>query len=156
MSYAKNAILFYSHSTEPHRCFSNFSDHPIVIQGRVFPTTEHFFQAMKFVHSPEHFDEVAAAASPADAKALGGLRSYPLRPDWEAVKDGVMFDACMAKFTQHAELRALLLSTQEALLVEHTRNDRYWGDGGAPGRGKNMLGQTLMAVREAMRRGGAK
>lgn len=31
-------------------------------------------------------------------------------------------------------------------ILEHTSNDRYWGDGG-DGKGKNMLGITLMAVR---------
>jgi predicted NAD-dependent protein-ADP-ribosyltransferase YbiA (DUF1768 family) len=35
-------------------------------------------------------------------------------------------------------------------IVEHTENDRYWGDGG-DGSGKNRLGQILMRVREELR-----
>ncbi len=61
--------------------------------------------------------------------------------------------AVLAKFTQHEELRRILLATGDAMLVEHTRNDSYWGDGG-DGRGRNMLGQILVSVREELRRGG--
>ena len=146
------AILFYDHTNAPFGCFSNFSNHPVVINGHMFPTTEHYFQAMKFAHSPQHFTRVANAATPAEAKALGGDRQSPLRPDWEAAKDGIMFDAVFAKFTQHPDLTAVLLGTDEAELVEHTKYDKYWGDGGGHGKGKNMLGQTLMAVRDTIRR----
>ncbi len=56
--------------------------------------------------------------------------------------------AVRAKFEQHEDLRALLLSTGNAKLVEHTANDDYWGDGG--GYGKNMLGRILMEVRSEL------
>jgi ribA/ribD-fused uncharacterized protein len=65
-----------------------------------------------------------------------------------------MSKALNAKFSQHAELKALLLSTGDARLVEHTENDSYWGDGGN-GRGRNMLGQLLMQVRAHLRGDGA-
>ena len=84
------------------------------------------------------------------AARLGRDRKQKLRRDWESVKVGVMRAAVLAKFTQHAELRALLLSTGDAKLVEHTENDYYWGDGG-DGSGKNMLGRILMQVRESLR-----
>ena len=57
-----------------------------------------------------------------------------------------MREALWAKFSQHADLKALLLSTGNAELIEHTRNDRYWGDAG-DGTGKNRLGELLMEVR---------
>ena len=63
-----------------------------------------------------------------------------------------MRDAVRAKFTQHDDLRALLLSTGDAMLVEHTENDDYWGDGG-DGSGRNMLGQILMQIRTELRQG---
>ncbi len=84
------------------------------------------------------------------AARMGRSRKRPLRPDWETVKDGVMRTAVLAKFSQHPEIREILLSTGDAQLVEHTTNDRYWGDGG-DGSGKNMLGQILMSVREELR-----
>ena len=86
------------------------------------------------------------------AARMGRSRKRPLRPDWEEVKDDIMRQAVLAKFSQHADLEALLLGTGDAQLIEHTKNDRYWGDGG-DGRGKNMLGKILMEVREKMRGG---
>jgi len=61
-----------------------------------------------------------------------------------------MRDALRAKFTQHSSLRSLLLHTGDAELIEHTKNDRYWGDGG-DGTGKNRLGQLLMELRAKLR-----
>jgi ribA/ribD-fused uncharacterized protein len=84
------------------------------------------------------------------AARLGRDRSSPLRRDWESIKVGVMTDAVLAKFSQHQDLAELLLETGDALLVEHTENDSYWGDGG-DGSGKNMLGQVLMRVRDRLR-----
>ncbi|MFC2585604.1 MAG: NADAR domain-containing protein, partial [Corynebacterium matruchotii] len=43
-----------------------------------------------------------------------------------------------------------LLSTGDAYLIEHTKNDSYWADGG-DGSGKNRLGEVLMAVRDSLR-----
>jgi N-glycosidase YbiA len=63
-----------------------------------------------------------------------------------------MRDVVLPKFSQHEELRQLLLSTGDAKIVEHTERDDYWGDGG--GSGKNMLGRILMEVRERLRNSG--
>lgn len=63
-----------------------------------------------------------------------------------------MLTAVRAKFTQHEDLKQVLLSTGDAILVEHTSNDRYWGDGG-DGTGRNALGKILMQVREEIRSG---
>jgi ribA/ribD-fused uncharacterized protein len=142
-------ILFYRVS-EPYGEFSNFSPHPIRLQKRVWPTTEHYFQAQKFAGT-SHEDTIRQAKSPMIAARLGRSRSFPLRSDWESVKDDIMRDALWAKFTQHPQLQSLLLSTGDAELVEHTRNDSYWGDGG-DGTGRNRLGQLLMEVRTRLRR----
>ena len=40
-----------------------------------------------------------------------------------------------------------------APLVEHTEKDRYWGDGGGPGKGQNRMGALLMEVRREIRGG---
>lgn len=55
--------------------------------------------------------------------------------------------AVYTKFTQHKDLKNILLSTGDATLIEHTNRDSYWGDGG-DGSGQNWLGKTLMIVRE--------
>jgi len=89
--------------------------------------------------------------SPALAAKMGRDRRYPLREDWEWVKDQIMREAVLAKFRQHADLQTLLLSTGDAEIIEHTKNDAYWGDGG-DGSGLNMLGRILMETRDQLRK----
>lgn len=84
------------------------------------------------------------------AARMGRSCARPLRSDWDAVKDLIMYEAVHAKFTQHPALGALLLGTGEARIVERTRRDSYWGDGG-DGSGLNKLGQILMRVRDELR-----
>jgi ribA/ribD-fused uncharacterized protein len=143
-----SVINFYSVSGE-YGGFSNFSPHPIILKGKTWPTSEHYFQAQKFAGSPDE-EEVRQAKSPMIAARMGRSRKRPLRRDWESVKDAIMHEAVLAKFTQHADLREILLGTGEAEIVEHTANDAYWGDGG-DGSGKNMLGLILMRVRQELR-----
>ena len=142
-----DVINFYSVHDEFGE-FSNFAGYPIVLKKKRWPSVEHFFQAMKF-SDPKDREAVRRANSPALAARLGRDRKKKLRRDWESAKVGVMREAVLAKFSQHEELRELLLSTGSAKLVEHTENDDYWGDGG-DGRGKNMLGRILMDVRESL------
>lgn len=87
--------------------------------------------------------------SPMIAARMGRDRKRPLRKDWETVKIDLMTDAVRAKFIQHDELRKVLLSTGTATIVEHTKRDKFWGDGG-DGSGKNMLGIILMRVRDEL------
>ena len=141
-------INFYS-TTDEYGCFSNFSRHTVFLKGKRWPTSEHYFQAQKFAGT-EHEEAVRRCKRPADAANIGRDRKLPLRRDWESVKDQIMLEVVRAKFTQHEDLKAILLGTGDAKLVEHTTNDSYWGDGG-DGSGKNRLGQLLMRVRDELR-----
>jgi N-glycosidase YbiA len=145
----ENTLWFYGHKNA-FGCFSNFFHVPIVMGAHTWPTSEHYFQAMKFHDHKDHFEAVKFAKGPMEAAKMGRDRSRPLRKDWEAVKDDLMFDVVLAKFSQHQDLQEHLLSTGSQVLVEHTANDAYWGDGG-DGAGRNMLGITLMQVREVLR-----
>ena len=143
-----DAIRFYR-TDDDYGEFSNFSRHRIFLDGQYWPTSEHYFQAQKF-DNPAHREEIRQANTPMIAAQLGRDRKKKLRRDWESAKDGVMKKAVLAKFSQHEELKTLLLSTGDALLIEHTSNDAYWGDGG-DGHGRNRLGQILIQVREELR-----
>ena len=119
------------------------------MDGKKWPTTEHFFQAQKFEDANLR-EQIRRTKSVNEAARIGRDRRNPLRRDWESVKDRQMLKALRAKFSQHEELREELLATGDAKLVERTKRDSYWGDGG-DGNGRNMLGQLLMVVREELR-----
>jgi hypothetical protein len=141
-------ILFYSTQSE-YGCFSNFSRHGFEIDGKYWRTSEHYFQAQKFVGT-EHEEAVRNAKTPKEAASRGRDRKRPLRKDWEQVKDDVMRRAVLKKFETHANIRETLLSTGDEELIENAPGDYYWGIG-KTGAGKNMLGKILMEVRQTLR-----
>ena len=144
-----NPIYFYEEYKD-YGYFSNYAACPIFLKGKLWPTTEHYYQAQKYAGTNQE-EVVRQAPSPHNAKEMTRDPAHPPRGDWDAVKDEVMREAVLAQFTQHAHLEKLLLDTGAAVLAEHTANDSYWGDGG-DGTGRNMLGQTLMAVRDLLRK----
>lgn len=143
-----NTINFYSQNEE-YGCFSNFSPHPVYIDNVCYSTTEHYFQSQKFTDEKYRL-KIIKAETPSKAATLGRSRSIPLRKDWERIKDGIMLLAVRTKVEQHKDVYDTLMSTGNAVLVEHTKNDSYWGDGG-DGSGRNQLGKTLMKVREELK-----
>ena len=144
-------IEFYRVGDE-YGAFSNFSSHPVRLDGKVWPTSEHYFQAQKFVGTGNdgYVEEVRKANGPMLAALLGRSRKVKLRRDWESVKDAVMRRAVLAKFEQHDDIRDLLLGTGDEPLVEATTDDHYWGIG-TRGTGRNRLGQILAEVRTTLR-----
>ena len=142
-------IKFYS-VQELYGEFSNFAQYPIKIDGSVWPTSEHYFQAQKFDDETVR-QKIRKTRNPGEAARLGRNRKFKLKRNWDNTKINVMRKAVTAKFLQHAELKDMLLSTGDAKLIEHTVNDNFWGDGG-DGSGKNMLGKILMAVRDELKK----
>lgn len=100
---------------------------------------------------------VLAAASPAEAKAVGReVRGYD-DARWEEARAAAVVRGNLAKFGQNAELGSFLASTGARVLVEASPHDRIWGIGMAASnpdardparwRGRNLLGFALMDVR---------
>jgi N-glycosidase YbiA len=144
-------IYFYSTREEPYGCFSNFSKHGFELDGLWWPTSEHYFQAQKFVTTdPLWFDKIREVKTPKEAAKMGRSREHPMGNDWEKVKDKIMENAVFCKFKTHGDLREILLSTGDNLIVENSPIDYYWGCG-KDGSGKNKLGEILMIVREKLR-----
>lgn len=64
-----------------------------------------------------------------------------------------MEEVLYLKFTQHPDLRTLLMGTGVANLVYVDPKDHFWGDG-ALGQGANELGKALVRVRDQLRADG--
>lgn len=144
-------IYFYK-VWQPYGCFSNFSLHSIEMQNTLWATVEHYYQAQKFVGSPDRevIPLIYHASTPEEAAALGRCSTYQMRSDWERVKTQVMREAVYKKFLTHPDIREILLSTGSQLLVEDSPNDYFWGCG-VNKTGQNHLGKILMSVREELR-----
>lgn len=142
-------ILFYQ-IEQPYGYFSNFSNHPVYLKNKIWMTAEHYYQAQKYAGTP-YEETIRLASSPVKANQLGQKMSASRQKNWPNIKNDVMRNVIQAKFTQHPDLKHNLICTGSKELVEHTPNDKYWGDGG-DGSGENMLGKILMEVREKLQK----
>lgn len=124
---------------------SNFYTSLMRVDGALYTTVEHYYQASK-AYEWEDSLNIRIAESPSMAKQLG--RSVRMSPDFEATKRLVMLNGVTCKFAQNPSLREKLIATGDELLEEVN----YWGDtywGTVNGVGENWLGRILMTVREA-------
>ncbi len=140
-------IKFYS-VTDEYGEFSNFYEYEVTIDGKRWPTSEHYFQAMKF-EDKNYIEKIRKTKKPITAAQMGRDRSAKIKRGWDSMRVNVMTAAVRAKFTQHQDLHDLLLSTGDRKIIEHTSNDDYWGDGGDSS-GANMLGIILMRIRNEL------
>lgn len=129
---------------------SNFAESAIVLDGVLYPTVEHAFQAAKMVNESDRL-AISRAKTPGQAKRIG--RSGLMRSDWEDVKVEVMRQCLMRKFLLNPLLRKQLRETGDEELVEgNTWHDNCWGDCScskcANKPGLNHLGRLLMEIRD--------
>lgn len=145
-------VRFYRANERPYGCLSNLYRREIVLDGLLFSTAEHAYQYGKPRKDAVRAWLMAAPSPSLLAMAAHGLYSWDVAPGWSRTKVDRMRAVLLAKFTQHADLRALLLSTGDARLVETATVDntvnRFWGE--VNGVGKNTLGVLLMEVRSTL------
>lgn len=121
------AIYFYS-PLEDYGAFSNFSEQGIEVEGLFYPSVEHYYQAQKF-EDIFFCEKIRKAATPKIAADLGKQRNLSLKNNWEAIKVSIMTKAIEQKTEQHPDFKNLLLSTNNALLIENSPYDNFWGIG---------------------------
>ena len=158
---SKTPILFYN-KNEKYYEFTNFWDkNPIFLDGKIWPTSEHYFQAQKYtgcvneellkeaIRTIPTANEVYQIINGQEHHVYKQLFNDLIRPDWKTVNVDIMHKAVRAKFTQHKNLKKLLLSTGKREIIENSKSDRFWGIG-KDGKGQNMLGKVLMQVRDEL------
>lgn len=123
---------------------SNFYPCKFEWEGRMWRSVEHAFQAAKTSH-PYTRDAIQATKTAVEARVMGhNVRPLPF--DWEDRKVAIMTELLKAKFSQNPNLQNRLEKTKNKLLAEMTINDPYWNV--TPSGGKNVLGKTLMGIRD--------
>lgn len=147
VDYQEDILDFYS-TKSLYGEFSNFALFPIELDGKTWPSSEHYYQAHKYINE-EHIEWVRLASSPYEAAKRGRDISIPKREDWIEVKDQIMEKAVSQKFQTYLVLQELLLSTKNSKIFEHTSNDCYWGDC-YDRSGQNKLGKLLMKIRQEL------
>lgn len=140
------SIKFY---TPEFYVFNNFSPHAIEFRGKLYPTSEHAYQAAKCT-DPGGREEIRNARSPLLAKKLANDTYKAAKdPDWRNRKVAVLEEILRAKLAQHPEAQEALRRSGREDIVEDSPTDYFWGEG-ADGSGQNMLGKLWMKLRDEM------
>jgi ribA/ribD-fused uncharacterized protein len=134
-----------------------------LLDGQSYLSAEHCMMAEKarLFGDAETRARILAAATPAEAKALGRkVRGFDEQV-WERERFEIVRTASYEKFSQNADLCGYLLGTGQAVLVEASPVDRIWGIGLPPDdpratrpgewQGLNELGFALMQARHLLR-----
>lgn len=131
---------------------SNFYECDVTYNGLTYKNSEAAFHAQKTLDELER--KQFTNLDPSASKRRG--RKVSLRSDWESVKTDIMYEVCLAKFSQNEDLKTKLLATGDKYLEEGTYwHDNCWGNCYCEKCknivGENRLGKILMRIRGELR-----
>lgn len=141
-----NEIRFYR-SNGQHGFLSNLFKRTMFFEERFFSCSEEAYQYGKPKDKAVAEWLILAPRPHLCAAAAHSLLAFDIVPNWNEIKVDRMRKVLKAKFTQHRDFALLLKETGDAILVEESNTDAFWGIG-KKGNGKNMLGVLLMELRQ--------
>jgi ribA/ribD-fused uncharacterized protein len=128
--------------------FSTISPHSFVLDGVEWKTAEHYYQASKYKNFP-YAKAIIAAEDGQQAYVLGNRWLKRKVSGWKKNRQLYMTRALFRKVKEYPEVEQALLQTGNALLLETSQYDYYWGLG-RDQRGVNMLGKVWMDIRKKL------
>ena len=155
-------IICFHNPNEENGYLSNWYPSPFMADGVAFSSMEQYMMYRKAICFG---DETVAAQilstdDVSEIKSLGRQVSYYNENMWNGIRQIVIYEGLLEKFSQNEDLKAKLKSTGSAVLAECAVKDRIWGIGLSmkdPDRlnrdrwnGQNLLGYALMMARERL------
>lgn len=136
--------------TNKYDFLSNFYACQINYDGHWYATAEHAYQAAKAINDTDKAF-IAMAATPGEAKRRG--RQVEIRPDWEEIKDKIMYKIVTEKFKNFDMRQRMIAAINEGysgFCEDNWWHDNYWGNCQCEKcrniEGQNHLGKILMQV----------
>lgn len=157
-------IICFHNPDEENGYLSNWYHSDFIIDGTVFSSMEQLMMYQKAIRFGDHSTalQILSTNNAADIKAFGRAVAGYDDHTWSGIRQVVVYEGLLAKFSQNEELKLKLLNTRDAILAECAVKDLIWGTGMSmkdPARfdrsgwkGQNLLGYTLMMVRERLQR----
>ncbi len=158
----QNNEVIITKVNDPNGWLHCMSAHPVTYQGTQYKTCEALFQALRFEGYPDIQKAIQECPSPLTAKMIARKNREKLnRGDkWdESISDISLMKECLRlKLDQHPDLRAELIKTNDAKIIEdcttHDRESaRFWGMVMKSGQwvGDNKFGEIWMEIREEIK-----
>lgn len=156
-------IVCFHNPDEENGFLSNWCYSPFSVGEHEFSCMEQFMMYRKAICFEDSItaEQILAATDAAYIKELGRKVSNYNENVWNGLRQLIVYEGLLAKFSQNEEFRNRLLSTGDAILAECAVKDCIWGIGLSmtdpdrfnitSWRGQNLLGYTLMMVRDKLK-----
>lgn len=132
-------------------CLDNFSSFRVFVDGILYCTVEHAYQASKFLNTaPDVAELITNSYSAYDAQRIAHENADKQREDWERIKVSVMERLVRLKLEQNPYVKRKLLETGDYTICEDSPKDAFWGIGQNRD-GRNELGKIWMKLRDELR-----
>lgn len=156
-------IVCFHNPDEENGYLSNWYSVCFTVDGVTFSSMEQFMMYRKAVcfHDDNMAAQILDTEDVSKIKALGRKVSGYENDYWNGVRQIIVYEGLLSKFSQNEGLKKRLKGTGNDLLAECAVMDRIWGIGLSmkdPDRldrtrckGQNLLGYALMMVRDRLR-----
>lgn len=157
-------IVCFHNPDEENGYLSNWYHSDFCIEKIDFTSMEQYMMYKKAMcfYDNDIAEKILAAYDVAEIKKLGREVSNYNDNVWNGIRQIVVYEGLLAKFSQNYSLGESLKNTENAVLAECAVKDRIWGIGlpmNDPERfnidkwkGQNLLGYALMQVREKLKK----
>ena len=156
-----NIVCFHNPSEE-NGYLSNWYLADFSVDGVLFSSMEQYMMYQKACcfQDKEIAAQILQTKDASQIKALGRMVLGYDDNYWSGIRQIVVYNGLVAKFSQNEDLKKLLLGTKTAVLAECAVKDKIWGIGlsmkdadrldRTKWRGQNLLGYALMMVRKQL------
>ena len=156
-------MIFFHNPDEENGYLSNWFLSEFTVGGITFSSMEQYMMYEKAVLFKDQTtaEKILQTDDVAKIKALGRTVKNFDDKVWTKEREGIVYRGVSEKFRQDPELAEKLEKTGEEIIAECAVKDRIWGIGLSmtdedrlsidKWRGKNLLGEILMRVREDIR-----
>ena len=153
-------IIGFHNPDEEYGFLSNWYLSKFTVSGTIYSSMEQYMMHQKALcfHDDDVARQILETDDVSEIKQLGRMISGYDDITWNGVRQIIVYEGLLAKFSQNEELRKMLKETGNTILAECAVKDRIWGIGLSmtdssrfdkdKWKGQNLLGYSLMLVRD--------